>query len=130
MLMEAFEEDADEDVMWLGKTVAVERFGRKGLPKACYKKMEKTMKLHVGMSRSTMFNNNDYAIAIDWFERVADDLERRTFVRGDGVTCFVNSTELRHIVSEEGITESKSSAGDSTWKLDRVEEVRGEDYCR
>ena len=51
--MEAFEEDADEDVMWLGKTVAVERFGRKGLPKACYKKMEKTMKLHVGMSRST-----------------------------------------------------------------------------
>ena len=95
-----------------------------------YKKMEKTMKLHVGMSRSTIFNKNDYAIAIDWFERVADDLERRTFVRGDGVTCFVNSTELRHIVSEEGITESKSSAGDSTWKLDRVEEVRGEDYCR
>ena len=57
-------------------------------------------------------------------------LHKKATIRGDGVTCFVNSTELRHIVSEEGITESKSSAGDSTWKLDRVEEVCGEDYCR
>ena len=33
--------------MWLGKTVAVERFGRKGLPKACYEKMESEATWHV-----------------------------------------------------------------------------------
>ena len=66
-------------------------------------------------------------------ERVqqGDDLAgRATFIRGDGIICYFNSTELRCIISEGGIVEAKNAAGDSCWEIDREEEVRGEDYCR
>ena len=125
VLVEAYDEDDDGDVMWLGRTVAVDRFGKK-----CCKKMSQTTKLHDQESRSTMYSKGDYAIAVDWYERVADDPERRTFIRGDGIICYFNSTELRYIMSEDGIVETKNSAGDSCWEIDREEEVRGEDYCR
>ena len=39
---------------------------------------------------------------MEWFERGSDP-GRLTFVPGDGVVCFVNSTELRHIVAEGGV---------------------------
>ena len=125
VLVEAYDEDDDGDVMWLGRTVAVDRFGKK-----CCKEMSHNTKLHDQESRSTMYSKGDYAIAVDWYERVADDPERRTFIRGDGIICYFNSTELRCIISEGGIVEAKNAAGDSCWEIDREEEVRGEDYCR
>ena len=122
--MEAFDEDEDADVMWLGKTKAVDRFDG-----SCCIKMAKMMKLHDEESRSTMLSKGDHAIAVEWFERVSDDPQRRTFVRGDGIVCFVNSTELRHIVDPSGISERLQGSA-KRWHLDRDEENHGEDYCR
>ena len=55
--------------------------------------------VHRDESQSTAFSAGDWAIAVEWFERGSDP-DRPTFVPGDGVVCFVNSTELRHIVSQ------------------------------
>jgi len=38
-----------------------------------------------------------------WQFRPLTHPDRLTFVPGDGVVCFVNSTELRHIVAEGGV---------------------------
>ena len=100
--------------------------------------MAKRMTIHGSESRSTNYNANDHAIAVEWYERVTDDPERRTFVRGDGVVCFINSTELRRIVDVvddcecdgrcgcDGIVES---SGD-TVELSRLAEFRGLEWCR
>ena len=45
----------------------------------------------------------DWAIAVEWIERTGSDPERLTFGPSDGVVCFVNSTELRHIVAKGGV---------------------------
>ena len=93
ILVEAFDENKDGDVMWLAKTVPVERFDGE-----CCLQVKKRMMIHENESRSTCYNKGDYAIAVEWFEIVADDPERRTFVKGDGAVCFINSTELRRII--------------------------------
>ena len=124
VLVEAFDEDEDGDVMWLGKTVRVDR-----LDGSCCMQIGKQVTLHDDESRSTVFSKGDHAIAIDWFERVSDDPERRTFVRGDGVVCFTNSTELRLIVDPLSITPSSQGSA-RRWKLQREAEQNGEDYCR
>jgi hypothetical protein len=95
ILVEAFDEDKDGDVMWLAKTVPVERFDGE-----CCLQVKKRMMIHENESRSTCYNKGDYAIAVEWLERVADDPERRTFVKGGGAVCFINSTELRRIIDE------------------------------
>ena len=95
ILVEAFDEDKDGDVMWLAKTVPVERFDGE-----CCLQVKKRMMIRENESRSTCYNKGDYAIAVEWFERVADDPERRTFVKGGGAVCFINSTELRRIIDE------------------------------
>ena len=41
----------------------------------------------------TQFNEGDFAIAVRFYERVASDPERRTFVAGG--RGLINSTELR-----------------------------------
>ena len=58
--------------------------------------------LHRDESQSTAFSAGDWAITLEWFERGSDP-DRLTFVPGDGVVCFVNSTELRHIAAEGGV---------------------------
>ena len=45
----------------------------------------------------------DWAIAVEWLERTGSDPDRLTCGPGDGVVCFVNSTELRRIVAEGGV---------------------------
>ena len=95
ILVEAFDEDKDGDVMWLAKTVPVERFDGE-----CCLQVKKRMMIHENESQSTCYNKGDYAIAVEWFERVTDDPERRTSVKGDGAVCPINSTELRRIIDE------------------------------
>lgn len=133
ILVEASGEDEDGDVMWLAEAVPADRFQGN-----CSLLMKKRMTIHGSESRSTNYTANDHAIAVEWYERVADDPERRTFVRGDGVVCFINSTELRRIVGVvddcecdgrcecDGIVES---SGD-TVELSRLAEFRALEWCR
>ena len=47
----------------------------------------------------------------------------------DGVVCYVNSTELRHIVVEGGVVRRPSGA-DGAVALSRPEEAAAQDWCR
>ena len=87
-------------------------------------KAKKRMLIQENKSRCTCCNKGDYAIAAEWFERVADDPERRTFIKGDGAVCFINSTELRRISGAcacDGIVDT----ADASWNLGRLAEFRG-----
>ena len=134
VLVEAFDEDEFGDEVWLGRTVPLQRFGGK-----CCRQMSKKTTLHGDESRSTAYSSGDYAIAIEWYERVEGGLDRRAFVPGDGVVCLVNSTELRRIVAPGGVTEQRShggggSGGDDgdelTFVLERQEEAWAQEWCR
>ena len=98
LLFEACDEDKNGDVIWLARAVADE-----GLGGRCCKQMSKRTLLHRDESRSTAFSVGDWAIAVEWIERTGSDPERLTFGPSDGVVCFVNSTELRHIVAKGGV---------------------------
>jgi hypothetical protein len=67
--------------------------------------------------------------AVEWPERTGPDLDRLTFVPGDGVVCFVNSTELRHIVAEGGVF-PRASGQQGEFTLDCKEEADSQDWCR
>ena len=67
--------------------MAVQRFGGK----CCQKQATRTI-LHGGESQSTVYSEGDYAIAVEWRERSAEDPGGLAFEPGDGVVCFVNST--------------------------------------
>ena len=133
VLVEAFDEDEFGDEVWLGRTVPLQRFGGK-----CYRQMSKKTTLHGEESRSTAYSSGDYAIAIEWYERVEGGLDRRAFVPGDGVVCLVNSTELRRIVAPGGVTEQRSHGGgdedndddEPTFVLERQEEAWAQEWCR
>ena len=84
--------------------------------------------LHRGESQSTAFSAGDWAIAVEWFERGSDP-DRLTFVPGDGVVCFVNSTELRHIVAEGGVF-PRAGGQQGEFTLERKEEADAQDWCR
>ena len=80
-------------------------------------------------SRSTAFSVGDWAIAVEWIERTGSDPERLIFGPSDGVVCFVNSTELRHIVAEGGVSPwAGGEQGEFT--LERKEEADAQDWCR
>ena len=85
-------------MIWLARAVADEGLGGR----SC-KQMSKRTLLYQDESRSTAFSVGDWAIAVEWLERTGSDPERPTFGPGDGVVCFVNSTELRHIVAKGGV---------------------------
>ena len=90
MLVEAFCDDEDE--LWLGKTLPFGDFGRRDSP-CCCKKYEGTQKTKYG----TRFNDGDYMVAVQWYERLTEsgDGERREFIRGERMLDVINSTELR-----------------------------------
>jgi len=96
--------------------------------KSC-KEMGKRTVLHRDESRSTTFDKGDYAIAVEWLERSASDPDRLTFVPGDGVVCYVNSTELRHIVVGGGVVRRPGGV-DGAVTLSRPEEAAAQDWCR
>jgi hypothetical protein len=48
----------------------------------------------------TRYDKGDYMIAVQWYDRLSEDDERRTFVEMTPVVSFFNSTELR--LSGEG----------------------------
>lgn len=128
VLVEAFDEDEFGDEVWLGRTVPRRQLGGK-----CCRRMTKKKTLHGDESRSTAYSNGDYAIAIEWYERVEGDLERRAFVPGDGVVCLVNSTELRRIVPPGGVAEQPGHGGsddETTFVLEREEEAFAQEWCR
>jgi len=120
VLVEAFDDNGSGDVVWLGRTVAVQRFGGK-----CCQKQTRRTTMHGDESQSTVYSEGDYAIAVEWFERSAD-IGGLTFEPGDGVVCFVNSTELRSIVGGSGVT----VLGGGKVRLSRAEEFFAQEWCR
>ena len=81
--------------------------------------------MHGDESQRTVYSEGDYAIAVEWFERSAD-IGGLTFEPGDGVVCFVNSTELRSIVGGSGVT----VLGGGKVRLSRAEEFFAQEWCR
>ena len=84
--------------------------------------------LHRNESQSTAFSAGDWAIAVEWLDRGFDP-DRLTFVPGDGVVCFVNSTELRHIVAKGGVF-PRAGGQQGEFTLERKEEADAQDWCR
>ena len=121
MLVEAFDDNGSGEVVWLGRTVAVQRF----CGKCCQKQATRAI-LHGGESQSTVYSEGDYAIAVEWLERSAEDPGGLAFEPGDGVVCFVNSTELRRIVDGSGVTQ----LGEGKVRLSRKEEFYAQEWCR
>ena len=111
-------------MIWLARAVADE-----GLGGRCCKQMSKRTLLHRDESRSTAFSVGDWAIAVEWLERTGSDPERLTFGPGDGVVCFVNSTELRHIVAKGGVF-PRAGGQQGEFTLERKEEADAQDWCR
>ena len=68
VLVEAFDEDGDGDEVWLARTVPAPSLHDK-----CCRRMTKQTTLHGEETRSTAFSNGDYAIMVEWFERVPED---------------------------------------------------------
>ena len=110
-------------MIWLARAVADAELGGK-----CCKRMSKRTLLHRDESQSTAFSAGDWAIAVEWFERGSDP-DRLTFVPGDGVVCFVNSTELRHIVAKGGVF-PRAGGQQGEFTLERKEEADAQDWCR
>ena len=133
ILVGTFDEDEDGGVMWLAKAVPVQRFDG-----GCCLQVKKGMMTHENESRGTHNNKGDYAIAVEWFERPADDPERRAFVKGGGAVCFINSTELRRITGEVGKCDCSGACAcggivdtvGASWKLSRLAEFQGLEWCR
>ena len=121
VLVEAFDDNGSGEVVWLGRTVAVQRF----CGKCCQKQATRAI-LHGGESQSTVYSEGDYAIAVEWLERSAEDPGGLAFEPGDGVVCFVNSTELRRIVDGSGVTQ----LGEGKVRLSRKEEFYAQEWCR
>ena len=84
--------------------------------------------LHRDESQSTAFSAGGWAIVVEWFERKSDP-DRLTFVPGDGVMCFVNSTEFRHIVAKGGVF-PRAGGQLVRFNLERKEEADAQDWCR
>ena len=84
--------------------------------------------LHRDESQSTAFSAGDWAIAVECFERGSDP-GRLTFVPGDGVVCFVNSIELRHIVAK-GRVFPRAGGQQKELTPERKEEADAQDWCR
>ena len=84
--------------------------------------------LHRDESQSTAFSAGDWAIAVEWLERGYDP-DCPTSVPGDGVVCFVNSTELRHIVAKGGVF-PRAGGQQREFTLERKEEADAQDWCR
>ena len=85
--------------------------------------------LHRDESQSTAFSAGDWAIAVEWLERAGSDPDRLTFVPGDGVVYFVNSTDLRRIVVEGGVP-PRAGGQQGGFTLERKEEADAQDWCR
>ena len=85
--------------------------------------------LHRDESQSTAFSAGDWAIAVEWLERTGSDPDRLAFVPGGGVVCFVNSTELRHIVAEGGVF-PRAGGQQGEFTPERKEEADAQDGCR
>ena len=71
----------------------------------------------------------DWAIAVESLERTGPDPDRLTFAPGDGLVCFVNSTELRHIVAE-GRVFPRAGGQQGEFTLERKGEADAQDWCR
>ena len=137
VLVEAYGDDKDE--LWLGKTLAFGGFNAR--PPRCSKK-------HTGQQANkftTSFNNGDYMVAVQWYERLCEsgDGERLEFVMGERQVDVINSTELRLAgfalapigVLPAGVTDGIESAGVSEeervkWRLARGDEAEALTWCR
>ena len=86
----------DGDQFWMARAVD----NGEGKGSCILKQVDKRCSIN-----NTAFTAGDYAICVEWWDRVAADGERRTFEKWDtsqsGLTQFIcNSTELRMIEPE------------------------------
>ena len=63
---------------------------------------------------------------MEFLERTGPDPDRLAFVPGDGVVCFVNSTELRHIVTEGGVI-PRAGGQQGEFALERKKDADAQD---
>jgi hypothetical protein len=137
VLVEAYGDDKDE--LWLGKTLAFGGFNARS-PR-CSKK-------HTGQQANKFtarFNNGDYMVAVQWYERLCEsgDGERLEFVMGERQVDVINSTELRLAgfalapigVLPAGVTDGIESASvieeeRVKWCLARGDEAEALTWCR
>jgi hypothetical protein len=80
--------DCPDDDWWLARAVAV---NGEGFDDVCFQKMNKRTTLDF-----VQFDKDDYAIAVQWYERNISDPARLEFAMVDSNVCLANSTELRH----------------------------------
>jgi hypothetical protein len=80
--------DCRDDDWWLARTIAV---NGEGFDDTCFQKMHERTTLDF-----VQFDKDDYAIAVQWYERNVSDPARLEFSMIDSDVCLVNSTELRH----------------------------------
>jgi len=68
---------------------------------------------------------------VQWYGRVPGDEERLVFRMGGPCVDFVNSTELRHVLTDSSVTSQRTrrSEGDK-WVLDRSAEAEARSWCR
>jgi len=129
VLVEAYGDEVDE--MWLGKTVAFDGFGSGS---SCCKRHSGGQKNAFG----TRFNAGDYMVAVQWYERLPGDGERRQFYREEPNIYVINSTELRGVdveVTVIGALPSVPGASDDPeaflkWELCRDAEAEALTWCR
>jgi hypothetical protein len=80
--------ECPDDEWWLGRTINVDG---EGFDDKCFQKFDERTTLDY-----VKFDKNDYAIAVQWYERNPSDPARLEFGMIDRDVCLVNSTELRH----------------------------------
>ena len=130
-MVEAFCDDEDE--LWLGKTLPFGDFNPRS--PCCCKKYTGTQKTKYG----TRFNDKDYMVAVQWYERLTEsgNGERREFVRGERAIDVINSTELRGVgvrVEKIGALSAGERGNDpealAKWELSRDDEAEALTWCR
>jgi hypothetical protein len=80
--------ECPDDDWWLGRTIALPDAGFGG---NCFRRFAEKETLDY-----VLFGANDFAIAVQWYERSPSDPARLTFAMIDRGVCVVNATELRH----------------------------------
>ena len=137
VMVEVYGDDKGE--LWLGKTLAFGGFNARS--PCCSKKFTEQQ----ANKYATRFNNGDYMIAAQWYERLCEsgDDERLEFVMGERQVDVINSTELRLSgfalapigVLTAGVADGIESAGVSEeervkWRLARGDEAEALTWCR
>jgi hypothetical protein len=87
--------ECPDDDWWLGRAVAVIDAGFGG---KCFRQFAKSETLDF-----VQFDKSDFAIAVQWYERIPNDPARLEFAMVDPGVCVMNATELRHWLAHRDV---------------------------